>query len=319
MTATAPSNGVGLQINGRSSDNIGQILFYANNGTTLHNYIQSRPAYFAINTETNTPIYFGTNLGSGGDTRMTITGAGSVGIGTTSPNFSSYGAGITVLSLATSTADKFSVLELAGNRGTGENQNGNIDFVNNNGTATVTSRITALNGASSVLDGILTFHTRTAAGALTERMRITSDGYARLSASSGGIQFNGDTAAANALDDYEEGTWTPTVSAESGSYTLITNARGRYTKVGRIVTLFYYFIVTTKGTGSGGAVLSNLPFTSLSSNAGDHYVGTGLNTSTADLHSVFLPQGSSSFTIYLNALDPITPTQGNSGSITYMT
>ena len=26
---------------------------------------------------------------------------------------------------------------------------------------------------------------------------------------SGGIAFNGDTAAANGLDDYEEGTWTP--------------------------------------------------------------------------------------------------------------
>jgi hypothetical protein len=152
-----------------------------------------------------------------------------------------------------------------------------------------------------------------------EKVRITPDNYIRMAAGTDGIQFNGDTAAANALDDYEEGTWTPTVSAEIGSYTTITNARGRYTKVGRIVTLFYYFIVTTKGTGTGGAVVSNLPFSSLSSNAGDHYVGTGLNTSTAALHSVFLPQGSSSFTIYLNALDPITATQGNSGSITYMT
>jgi hypothetical protein len=42
----------------------------------------------------------------------------------------------------------------------------------------------------------------------TERMRVTSDGYLRLAG--GGIQFNGDTAAANALDDYEEGTFTPT-------------------------------------------------------------------------------------------------------------
>jgi hypothetical protein len=85
VIATAPSNAVALQLNGRSSDNIGQILFYANNGTTLYNYIQSRPTYFAINTETNTPIYFGTNMGGGGDTRMTILGNGNVGIGTSSP------------------------------------------------------------------------------------------------------------------------------------------------------------------------------------------------------------------------------------------
>jgi hypothetical protein len=51
----------------------------------------------------------------------------------------------------------------------------------------------------------------TAGGASTptERMRITSDAYVRLAAGTGGIQFGGDTAAANALDDYEEGTWTP--------------------------------------------------------------------------------------------------------------
>jgi Protein involved in vacuole import and degradation len=86
ITATAPSNGIGLQINGRSSDNIGQMLFYANNGTTLQNYLQSRPAYFSINTETNTPIYLNTNVGGAGGTVMTLTGGGNVGIGTTSPS-----------------------------------------------------------------------------------------------------------------------------------------------------------------------------------------------------------------------------------------
>lgn len=85
VTATAPSSGVALQVNGRSSDNIGQILFYANNGTTLQNYIQSRPTYLAINTETNTPMYFGTYVGGTGGTRMTINESGNVGIGTTSP------------------------------------------------------------------------------------------------------------------------------------------------------------------------------------------------------------------------------------------
>ena len=86
VTATAPSNGVVFQANGRSSDQIGQMLFYANNGSTLYAYIQSRPSYFAINTETNIPLYFGTSMGTGDNTRMTITGAGNVGIGTTSPS-----------------------------------------------------------------------------------------------------------------------------------------------------------------------------------------------------------------------------------------
>ena len=63
------------------------------------------------------------------------------------------------------------------------------------------------------MPGRLTFST-TADGASvpTERMRITSDAYVRLASGTGGIQFNGDTAAANALDDYEEGTWTPNLT-----------------------------------------------------------------------------------------------------------
>jgi hypothetical protein len=64
------------------------------------------------------------------------------------------------------------------------------------------------------MPGRLVFST-TADGASTptEQLRITSDRYVRLASGTGGIQFNGDTAAANALDDYEEGTWSPVITA----------------------------------------------------------------------------------------------------------
>ena len=56
----------------------------------------------------------------------------------------------------------------------------------------------------------------------------------------GGITFNGDTAAANALDDYEEGTFTPTVTLSTvGSTVAYTMQYGRYTKVGDRVFLIY--------------------------------------------------------------------------------
>jgi len=72
-----------------------------------------------------------------------------------------------------------------------------------------------------------------------------------------GISFNGDTAAANALDDYETGTWTPTLG---GDTTYITQT-GTYTKIGKSVSVQGYITVNVLGTGSPETV-SGLPFTS---------------------------------------------------------
>ena len=75
----------------------------------------------------------------------------------------------------------------------------------------------------------------------------------------GSILFNGDTAAANALDDYEEGTWTPEAvgrtSAGTGTY---TRQSGWYTKVGRQV-FAVFDIGWSSHTGTGGMEIT-LPF-----------------------------------------------------------
>lgn len=90
--------------------------------------------------------------------------------------------------------------------------------------------------------------------------RATTDasGYFRLSGS--GIQFNGDTAAANSLDDYEEGTWTPTISFTSGSAT-VANAVCQYTKIGQLVHISGRFTLTSVSSPSGDLTISSLPFT----------------------------------------------------------
>ena len=81
---------------------------------------------------------------------------------------------------------------------------------------------------------------------------------------SGGITFNGDTSTSNALDDYEEGTWTPAISFGGGT-TGITYGRqgGTYTKIGRQVTVFGDIILSNKGTSVGDARITGLPFTIL--------------------------------------------------------
>ena len=71
------------------------------------------------------------------------------------------------------------------------------------------------------------------------------------------------SADANTLDDYEEGSWTPTVSATAGSITSYTVTQARYTKIGRLVIVHVYFDVGNHGSASG-KVTCTLPFTTAS-------------------------------------------------------
>ena len=89
----------------------------------------------------------------------------------------------------------------------------------------------------------------------------------RLMIDNDGVKFNGDTAAANALDDYEEGTWTPNVFGNnSGSY---TTRNGNYTKIGNVVHLDFYVDVTSANAGGGSQFLMyGLPFQSTGLYAG---------------------------------------------------
>lgn len=93
-------------------------------------------------------------------------------------------------------------------------------------------------------------------------------GGATPSGSGAGITFPATQSAssdANTLDDYEEGTWTPVVTSQSGSITSYT-ATGSYTKVGRTVTLYGNIQTTNAGTASGQVFISGVPFSTLSGN-----------------------------------------------------
>tara|TARA_R110000868_G_scaffold315069_1_gene575994 strand:- start:211 stop:1527 length:1317 start_codon:yes stop_codon:yes gene_type:complete len=93
---------------------------------------------------------------------------------------------------------------------------------------------------------------------LTERARFTANG----------LTFNGDTAAANALDDYEEGTWTMGVSFGGASVGVgYTINGGTYTKIGRQVTVNGDITLTSKGSSTGAARITGLPFTIANSDA----------------------------------------------------
>jgi hypothetical protein len=101
-----------------------------------------------------------------------------------------------------------------------------------------------------------------------EKLRITKAGHAIIG---GGVTLgNGQTyAAANTLDDYEEGTWTPTATGSTGTPSVTYGSRlGEYTKVGNKVTAFWFFnISSVQSQGGGTLYLSGLPFTVKANNS----------------------------------------------------
>jgi len=137
-----------------------------------------------------------------------------------------------------------------------------------------------------------------------------------------GITFPATQSAssdANTLDDYEEGTWTPTVTATTGSYTTYTSS-GSYTKVGRLVTMTSYFVVSNKGTGSGVAKLTNIPFGAATLSSGS-YTSSGINENTGNITCAQLYNATPT-TAYIGTAtggDPVTVNQGMSTSFTFYT
>lgn len=70
----------------------------------------------------------------------------------------------------------------------------------------------------------------------------------------------------NALDDYEEGTWSPTLQFGGGSTGIIyVTQTGRYTKFGNRVFLTAQIALSAKGSSIGDATIAGLPFNQISS------------------------------------------------------
>jgi len=106
----------------------------------------------------------------------------------------------------------------------------------------------------------------------TEAMRLNTTGNLVLkggtaNANGVGVTFPATQVAssdANTLDDYEEGTWTPTAgdASSGGNQATTASAVGRYTKIGRLVTVHFELTdINTTGLNAGnGMYVRGLPF-----------------------------------------------------------
>ena len=194
---------------------------------------------------------------------MRLDASGNLGIGTSSP--------ASKLEVSRSEATAYDATNMLA---TGEWQRiSNPDTTANNSTFLLFNPNSSWSGISGIStgtnSGALAFGTRNAGGNLTERARITSGGNLLVgtttnNASGGVIQVsNGITfpatqsasSDANTLDDYEEGTWTPSV----GGTATYTAQQATYTKIGRVVQITAYLIINSIGTGSS-TTISGLPF-----------------------------------------------------------
>jgi hypothetical protein len=82
-------------------------------------------------------------------------------------------------------------------------------------------------------------------------------------ASGQGIDFAAtpNTGTSELFNDYEEGTWTPTLTFGGGNTGLAATQLGLYTKIGRQVSFVLYVALSAKGSSSGGATITGLPYT----------------------------------------------------------
>jgi len=122
----------------------------------------------------------------------------------------------------------------------------------------------------------------------------------RLRVDSDGIKFGTSSAAADALDDYEEGTFTPTVTFDSVNNHTYGEQLGHFTKIGNSVS--GTIVLTFDVQASGGHFRVSLPFTSASENStrtsGFFTYQDGLDIPTGGSTHLILYGGGNGTTIY---------------------
>jgi hypothetical protein len=181
-----------------------------------------------------------TQSGSTYADRLAISATGNVGIGTSAPESKLHVAG--------SAAGSDVTLYIDNAAGSTLNNSSRLKFSSDSGSSVSGGGaelnclvVTAVNGAVDLLVKSWT------GGAYTEKARFLAGG---------GLTFNGDTAAANALDDYEEGTFTPNVAGDAtGAF---GDQRGEYTKIGNVV---HFRLIASISSNFTSNAIGGLPFT----------------------------------------------------------
>ena len=193
---------------------------------------------FAYNHSNNSMIFT-----TAESSRMTIDSSGKVGIGTTSPP--------AALHLHYGTDPSVNIFSTQHTQNTGSKINFGVGQSASSGGNTGCRIEHNIPNSGGAMSGELKFYTNNG-DSLQERLRIQAGG---------GISFNGDSAAANALDSYEEGSWTPDLRFGGGNTSLVYTSRtGKYIKIGGIVVARFGIKLQGRGSSTGNARIYGLPY-----------------------------------------------------------
>jgi hypothetical protein len=250
----------------------------------------SNPSQVLVGFDGTSANYFDGNTqvfrnGAGSTTTMTIDSSGNLLVGKTSSDISlngfvTYQNGNTTITRTSGTANVNYVLLL--NR---LNTDGDILDLRKDGNTVgsigVDSGDNFYVGATAAGHSGLYFGNSGAlpmsAGARSDNSEdLGSDDYRFKDLYLSGGAYLGGTAAANKLDDYEEGTWTPTANAYSGTMTVY---EAYYVKVGAMV--FIYMDLAFSGDDSSTVTINGLPFAP-SYNQGRGGLSTTFNSTDID-------------------------------------
>jgi hypothetical protein len=127
----------------------------------------------------------------------------------------------------------------------------------------ITGVLPVANGGTGVATSTGTGNTVLSAAPTLSGNVTFSTGNLVIGTSGKGIDFSATpgTGTSELLADYEEGTWTPTLTPATGSITLETWPGGMtYTKIGRVVHICGDLIVQSVSSPTGTVTLGGLPF-----------------------------------------------------------
>ena len=202
--------------------------------------------------------------------------ADAVGIGTNAPiNELTFGPTTSIISPDTTDGSDSKRLRFCGG-GAAAGSRGSYVTVYGNEYSGAEGELTLV--AGDAVGGNIVFYT----GSAVERMRITSAGAVEIangnlvfSTNGTGIDFSasaGGGATSSLLDDYEEGTWTPSLKFDGADILMTYGTQaGHYTKIGNLVHIQLRITLTNKGTSTGNATIAGLPFTPQLNNGGLAY------------------------------------------------